>query len=166
MDFGRHITKRLQRPKEVHQGGLVAPSFWDFAEVRRLAFFERLRLCLEVDLGVDVCRVQRDVPVVMWRSKSSPSLPRQARGGPTPHFYRDHMTHQMCSSTFDAGNLHIRHCEGWAGNDPTYSASVLWRDPIPSRNRPFCGQTDRQLPAHSFLSITYVHQTTGVHNFW
>jgi hypothetical protein len=61
-DFERHITTRLQRPKELHQGWLIAPSFWDFAEVRRVAFFERLRLGFEVDFGVDVCRIERDVP--------------------------------------------------------------------------------------------------------
>jgi hypothetical protein len=41
---------------------LIAPSFWYFAKVWRVAFFERLRLGLEVDFGVDVCRVERDVP--------------------------------------------------------------------------------------------------------
>jgi hypothetical protein len=61
-DFERHITTRLQRPKELHQGWLVAPSFWYFAKVWRVAFFERPRLGLEVDLGVDVCRIERYVP--------------------------------------------------------------------------------------------------------
>src|ERR1019366_10799444 len=26
----------------------------------------------------------------------------------TPHKWEDHITHQMCSNTFDAGNLHVR----------------------------------------------------------
>lgn len=56
------MTKRVTGPKEVRQRRLITPPFWDLAEIRRLAFFERLSLGLEVDLCIDVRGVQRDVP--------------------------------------------------------------------------------------------------------
>jgi hypothetical protein len=49
-----------------------------------------------------LCGVQKPRHVVLQRFPSS-----------TPHNYRRHITHQMWRTTFYAGNLLVRVCEGW-----------------------------------------------------
>src|SRR5271165_6844242 len=50
--------------------------------------------------------------------QKSPSQPCGRSQHSTPHFRRRHITHQMWRATFDAGNPHVRVCEGWGRQRP------------------------------------------------
>src|SRR5262249_27123632 len=47
----RHISMASQRPKKLHRFRLM-PSFAPFGVGLDLAFGERIRLCLQIDLGI------------------------------------------------------------------------------------------------------------------